>query len=241
MSNPPNPQALEVIPDDVLAAVNKGSITWANLAKALVRKRPTEAIPPPPKLPLAAKINDDQIKALTRLLEIFGSVVPSVRRALEPRERASLMEERQTLGVVENMVESRKDGIRTTILNHNDVTRESGNGGKPLRDALIDKDGHYLADDKDIVAVPDSDKVFSWETSRREPEINLDRLKALSEDPAVPEFTHEDWLAMTVQTRVWDENKTMQHLKKNPKLLSVIARAAEPAVTRGALYVRKAK
>lgn len=240
MTDHPNSQALEVIPDELVAAVNSGSITWAALAKALVRRRPSEAPVTPPKLPLAAKISDEQIEALTKLLKIFGSVVPSVRRALEPKERAAIMEERQTLDVVGNMVESRKDGIRTSVLNHNDVTKESNNGGKPL-DAPADKDGHYFADDKDIISVPDSDRVFSWETSRREPDINLERLKALSEDPAVPEFTHTDWLAMTTQTRVFDEHKTMTHLKDNPALLSVIARAAEPATVRGALYVRKAK
>jgi hypothetical protein len=241
MTDQTQSQALEVIPDEVVAAVNSGSITWAALAKALVRHRPTEQPAPPPKLPLPAKINEDQIKALTRLLEIFGSVVPTVRRALEPKERAAIMEERQTLDVVGGMVETRKEGIRTSVLNHNDVTREHDNGGKPLTDAPTDKDGHYLADDKDIITVPDSDRVFSWETSRREPDINLDKLKALADDPAVPEITHADWLAMTTQTRVFDEHKTMTHLKDNPALLSIIARAAEPAVVRGALYVRKAK
>jgi hypothetical protein len=242
MTDTPESKALEAIPQEALDGVNKGSITWSNLAKLLVRDRTTEVVPKPVKLPLPANISEDQILAMKRLLEIFGSVVPTARRALEPRERASLMEERQVIDTVATMAETRKDGIRTTVLNHNDVTKEHANGGKPLDDASIDKDGHYLADDKDIVTVPDSDKVFSWETSRFEPEINLAKLKALAEDDNVPEFTHADWLAMTEQTRVWDEHKTMAHLKRHPQLLAIIARAAEPAKPpRGALYVRKAK
>lgn len=242
MTENPESKALEAVPKEALDGVNTGSITWANLAKLLVRREPEPKLPArPPKLPLPADINEEQVLAIKRLLEIFGKVVPSVRRALEPRERAALMEERLVIDTVGNMVESRKDGIRTTVLNHLDVTKESHNGGQPL-DGDIDKDGHYLADDKDTVSVPDSDKVFSWETSRFEPEINLAKLKALSEDDSVPEFTHADWLAMTEQTRVWDERKTMAHLKKHPALLAIIARAAEPAkAPRGALYVRKAK
>jgi hypothetical protein len=241
MTTNPESKALEAVPQEALDGVNTGSITWSNLAKLLVRDRTTEVVPKPVKLPLPAHISEDQILAMKRLLEIFGSVVPTERRALEPRERASLMEERQVIDTVATMAETRKDGIRTTVLNHLDVTKEFDNGGNPL-DTDADKDGHYLAADKDIVSVPDSDKVFSWETSRFEPEINLAKLKALAEDPEVPEFTHADWLSMTEQTRVWDESKTMAHLKRHPELLSVIARAAEPAkAPRGALYVRKAK
>jgi hypothetical protein len=239
MTDQPTSQALELIPDEIVAAVNSGSITWEELAKALVRQRPAETPVLPTKLPLPAHINDDQIKALTRLLEIYGSVVPAVRRELEPKERAALMEERLTLDVVGNMVEGRKDGIRTSVLNHLDVSKD--HGGPPLEGVATDKDGHYLADSKDVVPVPDSDKVFSWETSRREPTIDEVRLEALAEDPDVPEFTHADWLAMTVQTRAFDEHKAMTHLKKNPALLSAVARAAQPGRVQGALFVRKAK
>jgi hypothetical protein len=243
MSTDPESQALEAVPQEALDGVNTGSITWVNLAKLLVRGQPeTPVAPKQVKLPLPAHITEEQVLAIKRLVEIYGSVVPTVRRALEARERAALMEERQVIDAVANMVETRKDGIRTSVLNHLDVTKESDNGGRPLEDTLLDKDGHYLAPDKDIVTAPDSDKVFSWETSRFEPEINLVRLKAMAEDPGVPEFTHADWLAMTEQTRVWNEVKTMAHLKKNPSLLAVLARVAEPAkAPRGALYVRKAR
>jgi hypothetical protein len=241
MTTDPESKALEAVPKEALDGVNTGSITWANLAKLLVRDRATETVPRPVKLPIPARISEDQILAMKRLLEIFGSVVPTVRRALEPRERAALMEERQVIDTVAAMAETRKDGIRTSVLNHLDVTKESDNGGQPL-ETSTDKDGHYLAADKDVVTAGDSGHVFSWETSRFEPEINLAKLKALAEDPETPDFTHADWLAMTEQTRVWDEHKTMAHLKKHPELLAIIARAAEPAkAPRGALYVRKAK
>jgi hypothetical protein len=243
MSTDPESQALEAVPQEALDGVNTGSITWANLAKLLVRGQPEPPAPlRPVKLPLPARITEEQILAMKRLLDIFGSVVPTVRRALEPRERAALLEERQVIDTVGGMVESRKDGIRTSVLNHLDVTKESNNGGRPLTDTPTDKDGHYLAEGKDTVSVPESDSVFSWETSRFEPEINLARLKALADDPDVAEITHTDWLAMTEQTRVWNEAKTMAHLKKNPRLLAVLARVAEPAkAPRGALYVRKAR
>jgi hypothetical protein len=241
MTTDPESKALEAVPKEALDGINTGSITWANLARLLVRDRPTEVAPRPTKLPIPARITEEQILAMKRLLEIFGSVVPTVRRALEPKERAALMDERLVIDTVAAMAEGRKEGIRTTVLNHLDVTKESNNGGQPL-DTATDKDGHYLADDKDIVTAGDSDKVFSWETSTFEPEINLAKLKALSDDPDEPMFTHNDWLAMTEQTRVWDEHKTMALLKRRPELLSIIARAAEPAkAPRGALYVRKAK
>lgn len=239
--------SLEAVPQEALEAVNKGSISWKTLAELLTKGRKPVKVERPAVLPVPAEITEKQIEAMRHLLDVFGKVVPTERRALEVSEIAALIDERLTLDIIKEMAETRIGHIRTTVLNHMDVSKENAFdnvtdrplGGDLIEEALIDKEGHYVPDSKVQVGAPNQEKVFSWERSTIAPDIDLDALKGLADDETVPEFTHQDWLAMTEQVRVFNEHRAMIHVKKNTKLLAVLQRCAKAGTARGSLYMRK--
>lgn len=190
---------------------------------------------PPSRAPLPAAITDAQHAALERLPEVFGSVVPTERRALSSDEVALLREERETVDTVAKMAAARKDDIAVTINNHFDCLLEAE--GVP-EDVQTNKNGHYVVAGR---APAGEGKVWSREVRRGSSSIDPAELKAMAEDPDIPEFTHDDYLAMTEQVRVVEENRFMLHLKKNPHLLPIVARATRSSPSTSSIYLRNAK
>lgn len=191
----------------------------------------------PAKIPMPAAIKDDERKAIERLPEVFGKVVPTERRALQPVEVDALVEEKTVLDKIKKMVETRVANIRVTVYNHFDVEAESQPGFKP-DEVMYDKDGHYILDGVATVS-PSTTQTFKRETRGGAPTISEADLKALVDNPDFPDFTHEDYLAMTAPIRVVDENKFMLHLKKKPSLLAAVKAATKPGNKTSALNLRK--
>lgn len=219
-----------------------GTISRLNEGKIVKLSDLVKEIAPPPaapsapaKTPLPAVITEEQRQALERFTEVFGSVVPTERRALTPDESALLGQERDTVDTVLKMAEARKESIKVTVANHLDVLLEEQ--GVP-KDATKDANGHYVVAQKEPAA-----DGFVWSREVRQGSSNLDpaTLKALVDDPDFPEFTHQDYLAMTEQVRVIEENRFMLHLKKNPQLLRAIQQATKSTPSTAAIYVRAAK
>lgn len=186
---------------------------------------------PSPTAPPSLTLTDEQREALDRVAEVFGSVVPDEVRELTPAEIGLLLTERITLDTVKKMAAARIDAIRDTVLNHSDMAGES-------EDAPIAKNGHRARTAR--ISSGEGDKEFSVETRSGSVSIDLDALKALVEDDEV-DFTHEDYLACTTQTRVFDEHKAMLLLKSKPEAVEAISRATVEGSPSVAVYVRKRK
>lgn len=220
-----------------LGLTNGQIVSLADLKKAMAK--PAVRPEPPEKTPLPAVITDDERAALALLPLVFGQVNPDTKRKLTEPELTKIFEERQTLDTVEKMTASRKADIRTAVVNHLDeVSREAGLG----EDTWFDSEGHVLKTAH--VNIPGSKKCFSWEVREGNPSglaISESSLRDLSLNPEIP-FSHEDYLAVTSQVRVIDENKFILHLRKHPELLPEIAKAVTPAgAPVGSFYVRAAK
>jgi hypothetical protein len=141
------------------------------------------------------------------------------------------------LDTIKKMVETRMASIRTAVFNHLDVEAERVDGFDP-ETAPYDKDGHYVLPGT-LTVTTEASSTFKRETRGSAPSIGEADLKALADDPDHPEFTHADYLAMTEQTRVFDEHRFMLHLKKRPELLGAIRAAAKPGSKTAALTLRK--
>ncbi len=225
----------------------------------LIRNTPEEF---PVVLPSKQPLTEEQLGALRTLPSIYGKVVPVERRDIQPVEVEELYRERKAIDAIQTALEKRKSDIRTTVLNAMDVAfeeevmaeilaefeanPEAFEDNTPLEErrrrldeVSRDKDGHYVRPVRR--EIPDSDQCFSWEVSEGSPTITAEGLKDLSEDAEVPLFTHEDYLAMTTQTRVFDEGKFIEHLKVRPELLSVLPRVTIPGRIMGSLFLRKKK
>lgn len=190
------------------------------------------------KVPAPAAITKEQRAALERVMEVFGQVVPTERRALQPAEVSSLLEEKRVLAEVEKMAKKRVESIRTTVYNHLDVEAEQDDSFD-AEHTLKDKDGHYILKGEARGTENDGEK-FARETREGSPTLDVEALKALADDPDFEGLDHKTYLSMTTQTRVVDEAKVMLALKKDPSLVSAIARASKPGNLTSSFNVRKA-
>jgi hypothetical protein len=209
--------------------IEAGTITMADLVKEIAPAAPAEEVPE--NIPLPAQITSEQRAALERLAEVFGSVEPTERRALEPTEIRSLIEERLTLDEIEKMASGRKDSIKRSVHNHLDVVAErEGSTANASRHV----EGHYILGGK--TGGHGASKQFVREVREQKPKFVASNLTRLVDEGVLD---RADYLAMTTQVRVVDEHKIMLLLKKRPDLLSVLVKATEPGSTTAAITVRK--
>lgn len=198
----------------------------------------------PARVALPVQITPKQKAALDRLPDLFGKVVPMERRLLEAPEVDGLLDERDVLNEIKKMVEDRiSDGIRLTVLNHHDVEVEETVPEDERAQLWRDKDGHYIPTQTTQVKGSSAhEQAFSVEPRSGSTTIDLKKLLAQVANPdAETEFSHADFLAMTTQTRVFDEAKAMLVLRKKPELLTVLRAAATKGAPSVAVQPRKAK
>lgn len=212
------------------------SVKWSEVVDAVAPAKP-EPVAAPEHIPLPAVITDDEQAALAKLPEVYGQVVPTERRELLPDERVALLEERTVLKTIKTMVERRSDDIRTSVFNDFDVQAEEA--GEVTEDTVRDTNGHYVL--KGSTSIEGTGERFSREVRGGSPTLDTEVLRKMAEDPGVEDFTHEDYLAMTSQVRVFDEAKATLALRKNPHLLKAIRTATTRNRPTAALYVRKDK
>ena len=178
----------------------------------------------PKNLPLSPEVST----ALSRLPQVYQSVVPTEVRALNPQEVYDLLDERVTLDTVKKATEARLGEIKTTVLNHIDLTVPD--------EAPRDSSGHKVVAAK--VRVAELGKAFSWEPKNGSGTLSADALAQLD---AEGKIDHELYLTITRPVRVVDEAGLLTALRKDPDLLAKIAEAVESKPPSGALFVRSSK
>lgn len=200
--------------------------------------RKPEPVAPPKVAPLA-KLSESDREAIAELMEVYGKICPQKRTSLVPAQLRDLMAERLRLDVVLKLLTTRKEGIRTTVLNHMDVVLEES--GVVDGETPRDKDGHYL---KAItVEAPGTHKSFVWEVSPGNPTFNVQRFYELCHTDGSG-LTHKDWLACTYVPevpRAFSEDKALDHLRNHPELVEKVAEAMEVVPPRAALNIRAEK
>jgi hypothetical protein len=125
--------------------------------------------------------------------------------------------------------------MRTTIFTHLDIEAEEAG---LTATAHLDKRGHFIVRGE-CLGAPGTGKKFTREVREGSCTLNADTLKSLIDRPDL-DFTNEDYLEMTTQTRVVDEHKVMLALKRKPSLINAIREATERSEPSAALYLRNA-
>lgn len=217
-------QALELIKGS-----EDGALELDKLLK-LVAPEP-KPVKAPDTAPLPRVITEDQQAALARLEKVFGAINPTEPRELEPSEIPMLIEERMTLDTVKKMTEARLADI--TVIAHNHLDAEAEESGEAKK-AERDNKGHYVL--PGVVADIKAGKGLRREVREGAPTLTEAGLRALDE---AGELDHEDYLAMTTQTRYVDEAKVTLLLRKKPELVKVIRPAITPPTKSTAVYLRK--
>lgn len=234
-------EAAAPVSAEIVKAVETGAIVkFGDLVKEIAK--PAEKVGPPAKLPLPTAITEDESNALARIPEVFASVVPDEVRTLTADEVDKLLEERAIIKTVTGMLGSRLDDIALTALNHSDAAFEAGDTEGVLYGAddepLRNKDGHVIRKQKIRGEDPAIKTHFSLEARKGSPKIDLALLEKMADDPKIDTIDHQDYLAMTTQTRVFDENKAMLLLKKRPELLRAIREATTTGLPVVSVYQR---
>jgi hypothetical protein len=152
------------------------------------------------------------------------------------------MQERRVLDQVGKAVENRKEGIKTIVCNHFDVTFETDNVVDEM--TPVNGEGHYLLMGTHKVPAEGTNHVWSWEVSKGgDPKINEGKLYEICHAEGSG-LSHKDWLAMTYQPEVnrqFSADKALDHLKAHPELLEHLEGAMDVPNPRGALWPRKEK
>jgi hypothetical protein len=222
-------------------SIRKGTIalkdgkSLAEVLRTLVDDEPVESAQPFPDVPRRQTLTDQVKVALKGLPSFFGSVQPTVRRALKPAEVSNLYDEDTLLKIIETAAKKRRDSIKEAIRNHLDVTAEDDGLADPYSSPR-DAHGHYVlgAPEKpETVAIPESDHV--WAREYRTPKITAELLEKLVVEDKI---TRETYLAFTSPTRVLDEDKVFKAVHKDPSLLEALAEAAHAARPGSALNIR---
>lgn len=226
--------------DQALSLLSEGSLVSFTDLLRTVAKADTTAVARQADLPVPVRLSDPQRAAFERLPELLDAqeaVCPTERRKLTPGEVVALLDEREMLDAVAEVIEARKSAHRAAIFNAMDVALEETVLDAAERPDQDDK-GHYLH--KTTLEVPDRPKCFSRELRTSSPSLSADDLLALVEDPDV-DFTHDDYLSCTTQVRVLDEAKFMLHLRKRPAIVAGVRKATKPGSTTASCFVRKRK
>jgi len=201
----------------------------------------TEVIAPAnnvPTVPAPMSITPEFVEALKKLPSVFGVVMPPERRILEEQEISSLYEERETLRQVVDLLKNRDAAISETIRHHIDIDGENKGIANPNN---LDNNGHYiLCAPQQPYRVPIAGTVQEWSSEYREGTVSVDTdlLEQMAESG---EIERDDYLAMTKEKRIFDENKALRALASKPERLAIIKSITKRGNASTSLTVRKAK
>lgn len=211
---------------------------------------------PFPAVPQTPILTDEDKAALAKLPQVFAGVLVDERRALTQDEVKALFVERETVKQVLTVLKGREDVINENVRTHVDVDQERAGvavpkdvirSGKILVEATPrDASGHYIFASKGKptrVNVPGTNKAFSLEfRSGNDGGVTIDAnhlLDLLERN----EITRDQYLSLTSERRIFDEEKATKAIVKDPTLLEVITKVTHrvaPTKPGTSLFVRKA-
>lgn len=261
-------QATATVGNDVLPAYTAGRIALKDgasineVAETLIESAEVAHVPsttaiPFPDLPKAPEITPEAKRALLDLPKVFGQVVMEAPRTLSDSEIADLARERSVVKQITTLLKGREEAIGEYIRTHVDIDASAAGIGVPkdvIRSGKVvveatprDDAGHYILASKGNptrVHIEGTNEDFSLEyRAGRSGTVSVSS-EGLLDLYEAGEITREDYLALTREKRVFDEDKAKAACIKDPRLLGIIAQvtrrtgAGNPGTS---LYVRKAK
>ena len=195
-----------------------------------------------PEAPKKVTLTDKAKAALVKLPRVFGGTEVTERRELTGNEVTSLFDEYQTISAIGTLMEDRKESIKQAVRNHIDLTAQQQGVGD-----TVDSHGFRIVASKGApvrLPVEGSNEEFSLEYRGGRAgtmSVSSEKLLDMYEQG---EISREDYLALTREKRVFDEDKATKAVLDNPALIeilhsaSVVTGATAPSQS---LFVRKAR
>lgn len=180
-------------------------------------------------IPKPIELSPEASIALTTVATM-EPVTVTERRKLTHEEIVALSDERSDLDALEKYIKARKDAQRAMIFNHLDVEAEEAG-----EDAPIDSKGHFI---KAGSVDTGTGKRFTRELRTKAPVLTAEGLRDVVDQFDDEVFSYEDYLAVTTQVRVLDEEKALIAMRTKPGIIQAFAKAAEPGETTASMYRR---
>lgn len=220
------------------------------LVVTVPESRVTAEAQPFPALPKHVPLTEELRRALNHLPEVFNSVEPKARRSLSQTEIDLLTIEQGILGLIGSAMAARMEAVKETIRHHMDVDAEekgiaapkakvdSSTGAVIVPATPRDQSGHYLlAEEKHPHQVQAGPLSWSQERSAAAPKPSG---AVLQQAYDAGEIDREDYLAVTMQTRVFDQLGARALIRKDPaRGLRVLRRITVAGKPKSSLYLRK--
>lgn len=154
-----------------------------------------------------ARNNEEAIKAISALPEVFGTVkAPASRRRFSQAELAKVLTEKNALAEAKKAVTKRESDLNEWVSRHFDVYAEELGLVDP-ETTPKDAKGHYLigsAGNRLEQAVEGAEKMLTREKENDKTSMSHDLLLAAYEDGKI---SRTEYLAYTSNIRVLDEKK----------------------------------
>jgi hypothetical protein len=226
----PVPAATSDLLGDLRNRLNTGTVTMDDLGRLLA---PTLPVTTGTDVPAPVVVSEAATAAWGRLLSSLAVPLPSTVRSLSEGEIVSLLDARATITEVEKVIKDAKESIRTAVLNHLDLAAAAD---PAVTEAAVDSKGHILRSAS--LSAPGTKERFSWEVSAGKAKVDEAALLAMVE---TGELSREDFNAVTVPVRVFDEAKFLVEVRKSPWLVGTVFKALTPRSVTAALFIRKNK
>jgi hypothetical protein len=198
--------------------------------------KPAEVKPPKP-----VQVSEEQTKAVAAVVDLaLNLTLPTEVRKLEDGERANLIAARLEFDAAAKVIEDGKDAIKQAFHNHFDKVAEDK--GDADATTPVNKDGHYILEDKESGGAPGADKKITREVSAGgvtfgSAQTEADALKQLVDDGLLDK---DVYLKVTRQTRVVDEHALFEAMKGDEALIPIIEQALTVSPDTASINVRKA-
>jgi hypothetical protein len=245
--------------DLVIDQALKGTIARAGSLKDIAAALDVHVAPAPvftnvATWPKPVTMTEEAKQAIDALPVVFNRVMPTEPKILDDKEMVDLFEEREILRDALAPLSARDEVIKEIVRHHMDLVAEQSNIAIPkdiVRNGQViatattrDSKGHYILASKgnpEQAEIPGTNQAWSREYKQGGVSFNFAAgdLLAMYEEG---EITREQYLAMTRETRVFDEAKTMEAVRKDPETyLPIFQRVAVRSSESTSITVRKAK
>ncbi len=222
-----------------IIAIHAPGATLKTVAAALVADHTPPPVVVTPKPSVQIKMTDKLVRALTVLPAVFAKVQPETARALSLTEVKELDEEYAAIQEIAKALTARSNAIKNTMRIHM-ASVAVAHGDANSRTDIDAKGFPVVASQGAPQQLPVPETTHAWSLEYREAEVTVNdgQLVRMLNDG---EITRAQYLALTKDVRVFDEDKAFASIVKDNSLLSVLRKITRKGTPSTALFIRDLK
>lgn len=206
----------------VRKALSKAKASVSDVLRATRPEAASVSVAETP-IPQDPALDEEAWDAIEKVAGLLAALeLPKHRRIMTTPELEAVTRTYEALQTAQKGLDRARNQIKAAAFNHFDAV--AAHDGKITDETKLTKEGWAVLPDKESAVVEGLRKVMTREVSGGKVTLPLDALRDLVEDGALEQA---DFLALTKQIRVVDEDRVMTWLRKNADRADVLAEATE--------------